>query len=228
MESYLEFCRKSVQGYDSDRYLASLFARDPSALWAVFAFHHEIAKTRFVVSEPTLGLIRLQWWRDEIDKIYAGVAYAGGEVLSALAEAIKAHDLPHDLFEALIAVREIELRGEQPDGVDGAMAFFEMMQIPLVSLAVYVDGGSVQQEPLSVIALNYGIMDALRRADAKSLVGQNRAVFEEAFVFGVKPECKVLRAIQAVSEIWMRHLKRQKSGQPACLALRVWTHVVFS
>ena len=48
-----------VQRHDPDRYLLSLFApaRHRAALWALYAFNHEIAKTREVVTETTMGLI---------------------------------------------------------------------------------------------------------------------------------------------------------------------------
>lgn len=225
-ESHYEFCRKTVQGYDPDGYLLSLFSREPAALWALFAFHGEIAKTRHVVSEPTLGLIRLQWWRDEIEKIYAGEAYAAGEVLQALAVVIAAHDLPQNLFEAMIFAREIEVRSEQPDGVDGALEFLAMVQAPLCELIALIEGG--HGDPIEAVALNYGVMDALRRADDKSLVGQNKTAFEGAFAAGVRCESKALRAMQALAEIWMGHLAKGRGGRPpACLALRVWTRGLF-
>ena len=141
MDSSFEFCRKNVQQYDSDGYLVSLFVKEPQPVWAVLAFHSEIAKTRFVVSEPTLGLIRLQWWRDEIGKIYDGQAHAAGEVLDALAVVIRDYEVPQELLEAMIVVREIEMRGEQPEGVDGALSFIDMMMTPLLTLLVQVSGG---------------------------------------------------------------------------------------
>src|SRR5947208_3175404 len=67
-------CMDTVRRYDRDRFLLGLTvpAKRRAALWALFAFNHEIAKTREVVSEPTLGLIRLQWWRDALDQLYQG------------------------------------------------------------------------------------------------------------------------------------------------------------
>src|SRR5512135_1463257 len=67
-------CGQRVRHYDHDRYLTCLFAPDDrrEALFAIFAFNHEVAKTREVVREPILGQIRLQWWRDSIAALYAG------------------------------------------------------------------------------------------------------------------------------------------------------------
>ena len=59
---------------DPDRYLCALFADAPrrGALFALILFNAEIARVREVVSEPMLGQIRLQWWREAIDEIYRG------------------------------------------------------------------------------------------------------------------------------------------------------------
>lgn len=70
----LSYCGRQVRRYDHDRFLTSLFA--PAArregLLALYAFNVEIAKTAEVVSEAMLGQIRLQWWREAIEALYAG------------------------------------------------------------------------------------------------------------------------------------------------------------
>ena len=37
------------------------------ALLTLYAFNHELARAREVVSEPPLALIRLQWWREVVE-----------------------------------------------------------------------------------------------------------------------------------------------------------------
>src|ERR1041385_2992054 len=55
-------CRR----HDRDRYQTALFAPADrrEALFALYAFNYEIARVREIVSEPMLGQIRLQWWRE--------------------------------------------------------------------------------------------------------------------------------------------------------------------
>lgn len=232
MGSSFEYCRKIVRDSDYDRYLISLFGSRSEALWALFAFHYEIAKTRFVVSEPTLGLIRLQWWRDEIAKIYSGQVYAAGEVLNALASVIRAHDLPQEWFEAMLVAREAELRDEVPSDVQGALAYLEMVQSPLLRAAVRICGEESEGEPLAAVALNYGVMDAIRRAEKHSLVAQNFDAFEAAFQKNIRCESRVLRAVQGVSDIWMKCLRvSRENGRaprvPPLLALKLWTKMLW-
>jgi len=57
-----------VRRYDYDRWLSCLFAPKEArdGLFALLAFNIEIARVRETVSEPLLGDIRLQWWRDAL------------------------------------------------------------------------------------------------------------------------------------------------------------------
>src|SRR3982750_3043368 len=82
-------------------------------LFALYAFNHEVAKTREVVSEPILGQIRLQWWRDGIAAAYEG-SPPRHAVLDPLAEAGARHALSRDRFDTLIEARETDLTGEPP------------------------------------------------------------------------------------------------------------------
>ena len=84
-----------VRLHDRDRYLASLFAPEGKRghLLALYAFHAEIARIPSLVSEPQLAEIRLQWWLDTLEGIYAGEVQAH-PTAQALAEAIKVGDIP--------------------------------------------------------------------------------------------------------------------------------------
>ena len=65
-----------------------------------------------MVTEPALGRIRLQWWRDMLDAIYgrAGPAARGGD---AAGRAIRRRAAPRP-FRALIDAREADLADEPP------------------------------------------------------------------------------------------------------------------
>ena len=58
----LSQCAAAVREHDPDRYLATLFAPAAAreALFALYAFDHEIARVRRVVSEPMAGLVRVR------------------------------------------------------------------------------------------------------------------------------------------------------------------------
>ena len=106
-------CESLVRDHDRDRWATARLAPPPAAgrLFALYAFNLEVARIPSVVSEPMLGEIRLQWWRDAIAEIYDGAAPRRHEVVEPLAEAIRAADLPRDLYEALLDARSYDPHG---------------------------------------------------------------------------------------------------------------------
>jgi phytoene synthase len=81
-----EHCARTVRELDRDRYIADLFAPEPARrhLFALHAFSAEVARIRDTVTDPVLGEIRLQWWRDAL------LTGSGGHpVASALVETIR-------------------------------------------------------------------------------------------------------------------------------------------
>lgn len=101
---------------DRDRFLASLFvpADRREAVIALYAFNQEVAKTREVVTEPLLGRIRLQWWREAIGEAYGGGPVRAHEVMTPLADAIRKHRVGRERLDALIDARELDLADEPP------------------------------------------------------------------------------------------------------------------
>ena len=134
-------CGALVERHDRDRYLASLFA--PAAarerLFALYAFNHEIAKTAEVVSEPMLGQIRLQWWRESLAGIYEGTPRRH-EVVEPLAEAVAAAALPRDALESIIDAREFDLDPAPPADLETLRVYIEGSSTTLLRLALTILG----------------------------------------------------------------------------------------
>ena len=67
-----QFCLESVKKTDYEHFLTNLLL--PSTIqtdsFALRAFSGEVANIRENVSERTLGLMRLQFWKDTIDRLY--------------------------------------------------------------------------------------------------------------------------------------------------------------
>lgn len=99
-----------MRSQQPDRYLATLFApaEQREALFALYAFDHEIAKVRHLVSEPMAGLIRLQWWRDALG------APPAHPVAQALYQAMTAGGVGRDRLEGAIEAREREVEKGAP------------------------------------------------------------------------------------------------------------------
>lgn len=78
--------RSAARELDHERYLAALLAPAGArgALLAIAAFHGEVARIPASLTEPTMGAIRLQWWRDQMLD-----ASSGGDAGSPVADAMR-------------------------------------------------------------------------------------------------------------------------------------------
>lgn len=100
--------RAEVLAGDPERAEAAVFATEAIArrLIALYAFNLEVAKAWESVSEPALGLIRLQWWREALDQAKAGETVRRHDGAEGLAEIVGfAPDLA-PILERLIDARE--------------------------------------------------------------------------------------------------------------------------
>ena len=133
----LSSCGHQVRRHDHDRYLTSLFAPADrrEALFAIAAFNLEVAKTREVVSEPMLGRIRLQWWRESIDGIYDG-RVRRHEVVEPLAHAVDHYDLTRGHFDRVIDARDFDLEDRAPVDLAELESYAEATAAPLMWLAL--------------------------------------------------------------------------------------------
>jgi phytoene synthase len=103
--------RRIAREGDPDRALANLFApRDArDDLFALYAFNVELARIAEQVSEPDLGAIRLQWWREAIERAGKGET-VGHPVADAFGGAIERRALPREHIADLIDAREFDVR----------------------------------------------------------------------------------------------------------------------
>ncbi len=101
-----------VRRHDRDRFQTALFAPAAAreALFALYAFNYEIARVRESVSEPILGHIRLEWWREAVATAFSGGPARRHDVVEAVTAAIRAHNLSRNLLDRLIDAREHRFR----------------------------------------------------------------------------------------------------------------------
>lgn len=130
-----------LRAQDPDRYLSTLFVSSDHrrALFALYAFDHEIAKVRRVVREPMAGLIRFQWWRDALEAIGKGNVLAH-PVVQGLSGAITEQDLDRDLLLTAIDAREREWEGTSPEDWEAFEAHLCAANGSIVKAAVLLFG----------------------------------------------------------------------------------------
>lgn len=134
----LSYCGQEVRKHDNDRFLTGLFApaERREAVFALHAFNIEVAKTREVVTEPMIGQMRLQWWRDAVEAVYDGGAVPDHAVARPLAAAVAEHGLDRGHLDRLIDAREADLDDEPPPGMAALEAYAEATTAPLVLLTL--------------------------------------------------------------------------------------------
>ena len=129
-----------VRGHDRDRYLSTFFAPDARRphLLALYAFNVEVLRVRDTVSEPHLGMIRLQWWRDTIEGIYAGNPVPGHPVAEALAQAIAEGGLPKQALLDLVTAHEFDLFHDRMPGLTELEAYMGEAYSRLIMMAAMI------------------------------------------------------------------------------------------
>lgn len=192
---------------DLDRAIAALFA--PTAvrhdLFALFALNGELARIADQVSEPGLGEIRLQWWRDALERAEAGET-TGHPVADAFGDLLARRDLSRERIAGLIDARSFDI-GEtvMPDSRTLDAYLFDTTG-GLFALAAEIVGAEGENQGIIAQAAGraYGLVRVMRSlpilaakgrtylaADALEAVGTTPA---DIFSGEVKPGLKTLLA----------------------------------
>lgn len=146
-------------------------------LWTLYAFNHEIAKTREVVTDTNIGLIRLQWWRDALAEFYEKNEVRKHDVMTGLAAAIWRYNLPRDVFDHLIYAREFDLEDRQPGSLEGLCNYVDYTHTPLLRLSVIVAGENPDDAALQPVAMAYALAGLIRAVPYH--MGQGRCFMPE-------------------------------------------------
>ncbi|MBL8708144.1 MAG: squalene/phytoene synthase family protein [Rhodospirillaceae bacterium] len=195
---------------DRDRYLCALAApaslRDDLA--ALYLFNAEVAGIAEKVSEPMLGLIRLQWWRDAFGEI-AGNGMAAERshrhpLVQNLADISARRDLDLASLGRILDARERDLDAAQPEDLAALEAHVAATAGSLCEVAVSLCVTGADPE-LRRIARQVGT--------AYGLIGQMRAVPYLARCGRVMVPASIMTEAQSSSEALRkmkpdRHLPR--------------------
>ena len=110
----LAACAELVARGDPDRFLAAMTAPVAARerLLPLYAFNVEIARAPWVATEPMIGQMRLQFWRDALAEIADGKPARAHEIAAPLAEVIHAAGLQPDLLDAMVVARWADVARE--------------------------------------------------------------------------------------------------------------------
>ena len=164
----LQALRDAARRNEPDRYLAALLAPagcQPDLL-ALAAFAGELARIPATVSDPMIGEIRLQWWRDAVEAGLRGET-TGHPVADALATTIRTRRLPMADIHSIIDARAFDLSGDLHAGDDALEANMAAGEGLLLALGHQIVTGQVLPAGIAAQAgLAYGLARALGRLPA--------------------------------------------------------------
>ncbi|CEJ02380.1 hypothetical protein RMCBS344292_16387 [Rhizopus microsporus] len=106
IEPALKYCKDLTRQRDYDAYLCVPFfpAHQRNTQYALRAFNVELASIRENVSKPEIGKMRMQFWKDTLDKVYANNP-PQQPIAIALAEALKTCKLSSIWMKRIITER---------------------------------------------------------------------------------------------------------------------------
>ncbi|KAJ4982286.1 hypothetical protein NE237_033123 [Protea cynaroides] len=110
------YCVQQVRSYDYHQYLCLLHlpAEMRRAAFALRAFNVETARAMDVASDPRIGLMRLLWWQEAIDKIFAHKVIEH-PTAQALSHVISEHKISKGWLKRSVEARINDARREEND-----------------------------------------------------------------------------------------------------------------
>lgn len=127
----------SLRRQDYERYVTAAFAR-PGDRWRLFALYGlnlELARIRETVSEPLIGEMRLQFWRDALAELYDGRARRH-DVLEALRGVVAEGGLDRSRLERLVETRAQDFADAPPATLAALEAYANGTSATLMRLAL--------------------------------------------------------------------------------------------
>ncbi|MEP4734405.1 phytoene/squalene synthase family protein [Parvibaculum sp.] len=163
MSESMRICLDELRAHDHDRFLTLLFApaAQRPALIALYAFNLETARVAETVTEPMMGHIRLQWWRETLEGIPKGET-RGHAAAVALHEA---NAFPIDALSALADARERDLSEDVFENMEQLEAYAEATSSALMKLAAQaLDAGKADSagEAIRHAGIAYALTGLLR------------------------------------------------------------------
>jgi 15-cis-phytoene synthase len=174
---------------DPDRALAVLFApREARAdLLALIAFNVELARIAEQVSEPGLGAIRLQWWREAVERAAEGEA-TGHPVADALGATIRSRSLSRVRVAAMIDARGFDVETRIMPDWPALEAYLEATAGNLFALGAACLGSGEAAQAASQAGLAYGLTGLMRALPVHAAGGRVYLPADALERHGTSPE----------------------------------------
>jgi phytoene synthase len=150
----------AAKAFDYDRYLAALLSYESGRedLLTLLAFAAEVSAVPEKVSEPHLGRMRLQWWRDALQA--PALERTGNPLADSMREVLTRRGIPAPLLLGYIDALEFHLERRPMPDVQHLKAYLVKTEAALFLGAARILGG--EESALDAVCESAGL--ALGRA----------------------------------------------------------------
>jgi NADH dehydrogenase [ubiquinone] 1 alpha subcomplex assembly factor 6 len=234
--------RDKLRSEDYARYLCSLYAvpHKRDALMALALLNAEIARIRDITAEPLVGEVRLTWWREAVDGLYAGTCRKH-DVLEALHNSHAPTHVPHALLDSMIEARIEDIYDSSPTTIAALKDYMGATSGQLQQAWVYVLCDDAPKaatlEAAKLVGLAWGLIGVVRAAgfharqqrrfipdDALTAAGVDPAgMVQQPVTAAIAPALKQIVEDAAAALRQARALRRQvdTAAYPALLLARL-------
>ena len=179
--SHEDVIRASARAWELDRYLAALLAprQVRQDLLALAAFAGEVARIPAFVTEPMMGEIRLQWWREALENTDLATR-SGHPVADATRLTAARHRLPLGLLIGFIDAQTVLLHDELIKDDQMLAAHLAKTEGALFELALRILGRGDETAHVTALAAGraYGLARVL--VELPALWAQRRILIPKA------------------------------------------------
>jgi 15-cis-phytoene synthase len=231
MQDPFAHCEQVVREADKDRFLATLFApaNRRAALMALYAFNAEVARVRDVIRDPMAGEVRLQWWREAIERPGSGEARAN-PIASALLDTMVRFRLPIDQLLDLIEARGFDLYNDPMPTLEALDAYADKTSSGVIGLACRLLDAQAEVSSIARYAGRaYAMTGLLRAFPLHAARGQLYLPLELLERHGANPDdilagratTKVIAALaelRGIARAYFDAYQRASAALPATLA----------
>lgn len=234
----LSYQAQQVRNLDRDRFYMTVFSDETrrEGLFSLYAFNLEIAMIREKVTEPLLGKMRIQWWRDNLEGIFKGTP-PEHEVAVALSETVSKVSLDRGLFEKLLKARERDLDDTPFATEQDLMTYIDGTTVPLQTLALQVVGeaGDAVEEAARRLALAHGLTGLVRAIPYHTAWNRNllpvslcrEMDFNEASLFRKDWDRNLCKVVAVLCQRAEDHLAMARKFKPSKKAMPIFLNGVL-
>ena len=192
----------------------------------LLAFNVEIARIRETVSEPLIGQMRLQWWRDVIEKLADGQGPPlGHPVAECVAALIQARTLDTRAFSGLVDAREADMSDDPCQTLDELIMYCSGTSGDLHRLMVSLveDCREADTHAAHAVGVAWALIGILRATPLLAAVNRTRLPQDLLNAEGLsvqdlqKPETAngvrpIAKAIARAASVFLAEARTQKPG----------------